>query len=143
MGKFVIVADDQQPIRMMLKMALEHMGYEVACAGDGRELLRLARERRPDLVITDVMMPEMTGYEALEEMRKDPGFAGGPGVPVIVLTALEEASYREKSASFGVVDHLVKPISLPVLKSKVKRVLEDGPVVPGGENFLKKGGQGA
>ena len=66
-------------------------------------------------------MPEMTGYEALEELRKDEALAK---VPVIVLTALEEASYQDKSASFGVCDHLVKPISLPVLKSKVKRVLE-------------------
>ncbi len=134
----MIVADDQEPIRQMLRMSLEHMGYEVACAGDGRELLRLARERRPDLIITDVMMPEMTGYEALEEMRGDLG-AGGPGVPVIVLTALEEASYREKSASFGVVDHLVKPVSLAVLKSKVRRLLGAGGVE---ENF-KKDGEGA
>ncbi len=134
MGKFVIVADDQQPIRMMLKMALEHMGYEVACAGDGRELLRLARERRPDLVITDVMMPEMTGYEVMEEMKQDPRLSG---VPVIVLTALEEASYQEKSALSGATDHLVKPVSMVVLKSKVRRILEAGE-----ENF-KKGGQGA
>lgn len=140
MGKFVIVADDQQPIRQMLKMSLEHMGYEVACAGDGRELLRLARERRPDLVITDVMMPEMTGYEALEEMRGDLGAGGFAGVPVIVLTALEEASYQEKSALLGACEHLVKPISLVVLKSKVKRLLEEG-AGRVEENF-KKDGQG-
>jgi CheY-like chemotaxis protein len=118
---YVLVADDQDPIRTMLKMSLEFMGYEVAVAENGRALLALARERVPDLIITDVMMPEMTGYEALEELRKDEALAR---VPVIVLTALEEASYQDKSASFGVADHLVKPISLPVLKSKVKRVLE-------------------
>jgi len=105
----------------MLKMSLEFMGYEVAVAENGKVLLALARERVPDLIITDVMMPEMTGYEALEELRKDEALKA---VPVIVLTALEEASYQDKSASFGVADHLVKPISLPVLKSKVKRVLE-------------------
>jgi len=119
--KLVLVADDQEPIRTMLKMSLEFMGYEVAAAENGRVLLTLARERVPDLIITDVMMPEMTGYEALEELRKDEALKA---VPVIVLTALEEASYQEKSASYGVLDHLVKPISLPVLKSKVKRVLE-------------------
>jgi CheY-like chemotaxis protein len=119
--KLVLVADDQEPIRTMLKMSLEFMGYEVAAAENGKALLALARERVPDLIITDVMMPEMTGYEALEELRKDEALAK---VPVIVLTALEEASYQDKSASFGVCDHLVKPISLPVLKSKVKRVLE-------------------
>jgi len=119
--KLVLVADDQEPIRTMLKMSLEFMGYEVAAAENGRALLTLARERVPDLIITDVMMPEMTGYEALEELRKDEALKA---VPVIVLTALEEASYQDKSASYGVVDHLVKPISLPVLKSKVKRVLE-------------------
>jgi len=105
----------------MLKMSLEFMGYEVAAAENGKALLALARERVPDLVITDVMMPEMTGYEALEELRRDEALKA---VPVIVLTALEEASYQDKSASFGVADHLVKPISLPVLKSKVKRILE-------------------
>lgn len=119
--KLVLVADDQEPIRTMLKMSLEFMGYEVAAAENGRALLTLARERVPDLIITDVMMPEMTGYEALEELRKDEALKA---VPVIVLTALEEASYQDKSASYGVVDHLVKPVSLPVLKSKVKRVLE-------------------
>lgn len=119
--KLVLVADDQEPIRTMLKMSLEFMGYEVAVAENGKMLLALARERVPDLIITDVMMPEMTGYEALEELRKDEALKA---VPVIVLTALEEASYQDKSASYGVVDHLVKPVSLPVLKSKVKRVLE-------------------
>lgn len=119
--KLVLVADDQEPIRTMLKMSLEFMGYEVAVAENGKVLLALARERVPDLIITDVMMPEMTGYEALEELRKDEALAK---VPVMVLTALEEASYQEKSASYGVMDHLVKPISLPVLKAKVKRVLE-------------------
>jgi CheY-like chemotaxis protein len=119
--KLVLVADDQEPIRTMLKMSLEFMGYEVAVAENGKALLALARERVPDLIITDVMMPEMTGYEALEELRKDEALAK---VPVIVLTALEEASYQEKSTSYGVMDHLVKPISLPVLKAKVKRVLE-------------------
>ena len=119
--KLVLVADDQEPIRTMLKMSLEFMGYEVAAAENGKVLLTLARERVPDLIITDVMMPEMTGYEALEELRKDEALKA---VPVIVLTALEEASYQEKSASFGVADHLVKSISLPVLKAKVKRILE-------------------
>lgn len=113
----------------MLCKALERMGYEVATAGNGRDLLSLARESHPDLIILDVMMPEMTGFEALESLRKDPVFKT---VPVMELTAPEKNFYQEKSAFVGLQDQVVKPVSLPVLKSKVRRALEgNGPEAPG------------
>lgn len=124
MGKrLILVADDQEPIRVLLKISLERMGFEVATAKDGREALGSVRERPPDLIITDVMMPEMDGYEVLAELRKDPATAN---IPAIVLTALEEESYQDKSASLGAVEHLVKPVSLPALKQKVLKVLGEG-----------------
>jgi CheY-like chemotaxis protein len=118
--KRILIADSQEPIRVMVSMALEHMGYEVATAGNGRELLSLAKENPPDLIIMDVMMAEMTGFEALEALRKDPAFAA---VPVMELTASEKSFHQEKSAFYGPWDHMVKPVSLPVLRSKVTRVL--------------------
>jgi len=124
MGKRrILVADDQEPIRVLLKMSLERLGFEVSTAKDGREALGSVRENPPDLIITDVMMPEMDGYEVLTQLRSDPATAG---IPAIVLTALEEESYQEKSASLGAVDHLVKPVSLPALKQKVLKVLGEG-----------------
>jgi CheY-like chemotaxis protein len=124
MGKRrILVADDQEPIRVLLKMSLERLGFEVSTAKDGREALGSVRENPPDLIITDVMMPEMDGYEVLTQLHSDPATAG---IPAIVLTALEEESYQEKSASLGAVDHLVKPVSLPALKQKVLKVLGEG-----------------
>ncbi len=112
----------------MLGRALGKMGYEVTTVGNGRELLTLARESHPDLILLDVMMPEMTGFEALEALRKDPALSA---VPVMELTAPEKSFYQEKSAFFGLRDQVVKPVSLPVLRSKVRRALEEpGPGAP-------------
>lgn len=121
--KLILVADDQEPIRMMLKMSLERLGFEVATAKDGKEALESVRARPPDLIITDIMMPEMDGYEVLNQLRSDPATAG---IPAIVLTALEEESYQEKSASLGALEHLVKPVSLPALKQKVLKFFGEG-----------------
>jgi len=118
-----LVADDQEHIRVILKMSLERLGFEVSTANDGREALSSVRENPPDLIITDIMMPEMDGYEVLTQLRSDPATAG---IPAIVLTALEEESYQGKSASLGAVEHLVKPLSLPALKQKVLKVLGEG-----------------
>lgn len=107
----------------MLKMSLERLGFEVATAKDGKEALESVRARPPDLIITDIMMPEMDGYEVLNQLRSDPATAG---IPAIVLTALEEESYQEKSASLGALEHLVKPVSLPALKQKVLKFFGEG-----------------
>jgi CheY-like chemotaxis protein len=121
--KRILVADDQEPIRMMLKMSLERLGFEVSTAKDGREALGCVRENPPDLIITDIMMPEMDGYEVLTQLHRDPATAG---IPAIVLTAMEEEPFQGKSASLGAVDHLVKPMSLPDLKQKVMKILGEG-----------------
>ena len=72
----------------ILENRLKQAGYDVAVAGDGRAALELARQRKPDIIISDIEMPHVTGYEFCREVKRDPGLSG---VPVILLSTLSEA----------------------------------------------------
>src|SRR5438045_5451867 len=80
----VLVADDDPNIRQRLELTLRSDGYDVICASNGHELVRLAQERVPGLILVDLVMPQMDGYEAIRQMRNDPRTAH---IPMLILTA--------------------------------------------------------
>ncbi|MGE0713347.1 MAG: ATP-binding protein [Planctomycetota bacterium] len=116
----VLVVEDNPEMRAFLAEGLGALG-EVVCAPDGRAGLALARERRPALVITDLMMPEMSGEELLGALRADPALAR---VPALVLTARDEAELRERLLDAGAQDFLSKPFSTRELRARAKNLLE-------------------
>ena len=126
--KKIVVADDEARIRMLYKEVLSESGYGVYCAKDGNEAWKLFQEHGPDLVILDVKMPEMHGFEVLERIRdKD------PEVPVLICSAYPKLGEDPSVATMGVVGFINKPIDISTLRTEVRRVLgEDEEDTPAG-----------
>lgn len=110
----VLVVDDEQAIADIIKFNLEREGYEVLTAKDGRDALNTLEESSVNLVLLDVMMPEMDGFTCLKEIRKD------SKVPVIMLTAKEEEVDKVLGLELGADDYVVKPFSMRELIARVK-----------------------
>lgn len=113
----VLVVDDSEEIRTLIELYLKREGFTVHTAKDGREGLALARELRPDLITLDIMMPEMDGWQVLQQLKPDPRTAD---IPVVIIETLKEysAGYR-----LGAVDYLTKPVTREELKRSVARLL--------------------
>jgi diguanylate cyclase (GGDEF)-like protein len=116
----ILVVDDEPPIREILKFQLENAGFEVACAEDGAEGLQMAEEEPPDLVLLDLMIPQLDGYEVCRRLKN--GYATRH-IPVIILTARGEIDEKLKGLENGANDYVTKPFSMPELLMRVKNVL--------------------
>lgn len=119
----VVVADDEPQIANLVKFKLEKSGYDVAWAENGVQALEKIKEKRPDLVILDVMMPMMDGFEVLKKMKSDPSTSG---IPVIMLTARSMEDDVIKGFDTGAVDYVTKPFSVSELAARVKSALARG-----------------
>ncbi|HET6347657.1 MAG TPA: response regulator [Candidatus Krumholzibacteria bacterium] len=117
----ILIADDEPHIRQILRFTLERAGYQVFTASDGEEALARAADIKPSLVLLDVMMPKVDGYEVCRRMRQD--FALNQ-VPVIMLSARGDQRDRVAGLEHGANDYLVKPYSNEELLLRVKNVLE-------------------
>ena len=104
MAKVLVVEDDNN-LREIYETSLKAEGYETSSAADGMEALELAGRNKPDLIISDVMMPRLSGFEMLEKLRQDDNLKD---VPVIMMTALSMAEDKETAKRLGVVHYLVK-----------------------------------
>ena len=113
----ILVVDDEKTLVKGMKFNLENEGYEVECAYDGAAALGLAREGRFDLIILDVMMPEMDGLEACMKIRE---FSN---VPIIMLTAKSEDADKLMGFECGADDYLTKPFNILELKARVRALL--------------------
>lgn len=113
----ILVADDEANIRRILKTRLEMQGHELALAENGAEALELFRGFEPDLVVLDVMMPELDGFAVTERIRAQ------SEVPIILLTALNEVADRITGLELGADDYIVKPFSPKELEARIRSVM--------------------
>lgn len=113
----ILVVDDTDDIRMLMTLILENAGYEVQTAADGAAALASVRQTPPDLVLLDVMMPGMDGYEVCERLKAD---EATQAIPVLFLTALSENEAETRGLDLGAGDFITKPISMGVLLARVK-----------------------
>jgi CheY-like chemotaxis protein len=120
-GARILVADDDTWILKMVSSVLERRGYAVETANDGEEAWHLALASKPDLVITDVMMPKVDGWALVRALRARPEFAF---TPVIFLTALNSDEDRIKGFRLGADDYLPKPFRFEELDLRVERVIK-------------------
>ena len=116
----MLVVDDDPFIARLLEIELKAAGYEVRVANDGRQALDLARERCPELVLADVMMPNMDGFELTRQLRQDSRTAS---VSVIMLTARGLSADKLEGFSVGADDYIVKPFDTPELLARIRGVL--------------------
>ena len=116
----IIVADDDPDILNIVSMSLEAMGHEVHRAANGLEAVALTREKGPDLVVMDLMMPEMNGYEATEALKAD---ADTAPVPILALTAKAMRGDEERGREAGVDAYVSKPFRISQVVGAVEDLL--------------------
>jgi DNA-binding response OmpR family regulator len=119
----VLVIDDEAPIRLLCRVNLEAAGMEVREAGDGLTGLAAAREEPPDVILLDVMMPGMDGWQVLQELLEDPRTEG---IPIVFLTARAELRDQARGLELGGIDYVTKPFSpvdlAPLVEDLLARV---------------------
>lgn len=124
--KVILVVDDEERVRALLREYLSREGFQVLTAGDGREALDVARRNRPDLIILDVMMPVMDGYEFLRRYRD----GARATTPVIMLTARVEDADAVLGLEAGADEYVTKPFSPRVLVARVRAMLRRSGMEP-------------
>ena len=119
----ILLAEDDRILRKAGEVSLKKKGYEVIAAVDGEDAIAKARDHKPDLVLLDVMMPKMNGFEVLELLK---GEAAIRDIPVIMLTNLEQPADIQRAKDAGAHSYLVKSnMNLDELASKIKDALTD------------------
>lgn len=118
---FVLVVDDNEANRDVLSRRLRRQGHSVAVAEDGRQALHMLRTHSFDLLLLDIMMPEMNGYQVLEELKTDPELRH---IPVIMISALDDIESVVRCIELGAEDYLYKPFNPVLLKARVSASLE-------------------
>ena len=116
MKKKILVVDDEDDILQFLELVLREKGYDVVTAAGGQEALTRAQIEKPDLVLLDIMMPQMDGWEVLKLLRVDEETAS---IPVAMLSARTEAKDRVQGLQEGAIDYICKPFALQELLEKV------------------------
>ena len=114
----LLLVDDEENLRSMLEAALRHVGFDVHPAATGREALERVPEVRPDLIVLDVMLPDLDGFEVCRRLR-----AEGSRTPVLFLTARDGTDDKVRGLTLGGDDYLVKPFSLEELVARIEAVL--------------------
>jgi DNA-binding response OmpR family regulator len=116
----ILVVDDEASIRELLDQNLQEAGYQVRVAGNGREALEQVRREHPDLVILDVMMPEMNGFDVAAVLKNDPQTMD---IPILILSIVQD---RERGFRLGIDRYLTKPIDTEALLREVGSLLQQG-----------------
>lgn len=138
MQQTILVVDDDDLVALAVQRALKKFGYHVLVANSGRDGIQMARRYRPDLIVMDVIMPGITGYQAAREIRNDPMLQE---VPLLFLTAKAEDDDKIEGLMAGADDYMTKPFNMEELHLRVRAILrrivskEPIPAVPQGSEI--------
>ena len=132
----ILVVDDEPEAVELIEFNLKQSGYTVGTAADGADALKKARSQPPDLIVLDVMLPEMDGFEICKTLRLDPSTTK---VPIIMLTAKAAEIDRVLGLELGADDYLTKPFSTRELLLRIKKILARGQFSEQAENLLRFG----
>lgn len=119
MSKLILTVDDSASMRMMLKASLTAQGYRIESANDGEHGLERMREVQPDLLITDINMPKMDGFELMEAVRAEPAFRG---TPILVLSTEFSDEKKMRAREAGATGWITKPFDPAKLGAAIRRV---------------------
>lgn len=121
MSKKIVLAEDEPQIARLIEFKLKKEGYSVTSKENGEEALKAIKEDKPDLILLDIMMPVMGGYEVLRRLKEDENLKS---VPVIMLTARAQEKDVVKGIDMGAEDYITKPFHPAELLARVKRILD-------------------
>lgn len=116
----ILIAEDERDIRDLVAFTLRFAGHEVAAASNGEEAVQLAPKEKPDLILMDVRMPRMTGYDACRVIKADPNLKD---IPVVFLSAKGQESEIQTGLDVGAEEYLLKPFAPDQLTERVKAIL--------------------
>jgi two-component system cell cycle response regulator DivK len=117
----ILIVEDNEKNRTLVKDVLEYHGYEVIEAGNGKEGIKIAKENNPDLILMDIQMPVMSGYDAIKILKNNPETKN---IKIIALTSFAMKGDKEKIMEEGFDDYIAKPIDIRRLPELVKKALE-------------------
>ena len=118
----ILIAEDDRDIRELIVISLTYAGYEVVSASDGQQAVDLIIEETPDLIMLDVRMPRLTGFEALEQIKERPEFKD---TPVVILSAKGQEAEIQKGLDLGANQYILKPFSPDELIKKIDQIVTD------------------
>jgi DNA-binding response OmpR family regulator len=117
----ILIAEDERDIRELVAFTLGFAGHQVTQAANGEEAVRLAMQVKPDLILTDVRMPKMTGYDVCKEIKAS---EATKHVPVVILSAKGQDEEKELGRSVGADDYILKPFAPDELQRRVAEILQ-------------------
>ncbi|MBU0502271.1 MAG: response regulator [bacterium] len=121
MARKILIIDDEPDMVEMISMRLKAFNYETISAGNGEEGIKIANQQKPDLILLDLMMPVMDGYETCKQLKEDDKTKK---IPIIILTAVGKADSVSRSMEIGAVDYISKPFEPKTLMEKIRKVLK-------------------
>ena len=133
MTNTILVVDDQSSVRQLLEDYLTEQGYRVLTSTDGQNALYMARHEQPDLILLDIMMPKMDGYQFLRQYRQE------RQTPVIIITAREEETDTVLGLDLGADDYIIKPFRMRELAARVRALLRRSDTPPDPARVLRVG----
>ena len=122
MAKKILIVDDEKDLVKVIELRLKAAGYDTIAAYDGQEALNKARKENPDLVILDLMLPKMNGYQVCRMLKFDAAYKK---IPIIILTARVQESDRELGMQVGADAYFVKPFEYEKVLAKIKELLKE------------------
>lgn len=121
MGKKILIADDEDDVKVVTQLFLESKGYEILTAYDGLDALDKAEKDRPDLILLDLMMPVVDGFEVCKKLKAKPETAA---IPVVMMSASAQEESKQRGLDAGAIDYVVKPFQPEALESILHKILD-------------------
>jgi len=119
--KKIFVVDDEVTVLEYVKTALQNLDYQIFCADNAEEGIKRITEEKPDLILLDIMLPDMDGISVCRKLRSGPVTKD---IPIIILTSLSDAATIQNAFFYGAADFMPKPFDLKILKSKIEKALQ-------------------
>ncbi len=118
--KKILLADDEEDIKTVIKLYLESKGYDVVTSYDGLDTLDKVKAEKPDLILLDIMMPVINGFEVCKQLKADENTSH---IPIVMLSAASQADSVEQAIEAGAVDYIMKPFEPPRIEAILKKIL--------------------
>ena len=118
--KKILLADDEEDIKTVIKLYLESKGYDVVTSYDGLDTLDKVKAEKPDLILLDIMMPVINGFEVCKQLKADENTSH---IPIVMLSAASHADSVEQAMEAGAVDYIMKPFEPPRIEAILKKIL--------------------
>lgn len=118
--KKILLADDEEDIKTVIKLYLESKGYDVVTSYDGLDTLDKVKAEKPDLILLDIMMPVINGFEVCKQLKADENTSH---IPIVMLSAASHSDSVEQAIDAGAVDYIMKPFEPPRIEAILKKIL--------------------